>query len=57
MATIVLAFVLIALTILAVSVGVLFGRQPVKGSCGGLSCIKGADCAICPNRTHEEARP
>ncbi|MEQ5828280.1 (Na+)-NQR maturation NqrM [Sulfitobacter sp. NFXS29] len=28
--------------------GALFGRAPIKGSCGGLSCIPGADCAACP---------
>ncbi|MDO6587840.1 (Na+)-NQR maturation NqrM [Salipiger sp. 1_MG-2023] len=32
-------------------IGAIFGRAPIKGSCGGLSCIAGADCAACPNRT------
>jgi len=29
--------------------GVLFGRAPIKGSCGGLSCMPGVDCIACPN--------
>ncbi|WP_010137460.1 hypothetical protein [Oceanicola sp. S124] len=32
------------------ALGLLFGRGPVQTSCGGASCIKGADCAVCPNR-------
>jgi uncharacterized protein len=30
--------------------GTLFGRPPIKGSCGGLSRIPGADCSVCPHR-------
>jgi hypothetical protein len=41
-------FVFIALMILIMSVGVLFGRKPVQGSCGGLNKIEGmGDCEIC----------
>jgi len=35
--------------------GLLIGKGPLKGSCGGLSCIKGAVCEGCPHR-NEEAR-
>ncbi|WP_276612523.1 (Na+)-NQR maturation NqrM [Pseudorhodobacter turbinis] len=28
----------------------LFGRGPVKGSCGGMSCIKDVACEGCPKR-------
>lgn len=50
METIVFSIVIMGCAVLALSIGVLFGRQPIKGSCGGLDCIKGADCAACPNR-------
>lgn len=41
-------FVFIALMILIMSVGVLFGRKPVQGSCGGLNKIDGmGECELC----------
>lgn len=34
--------------ILLMSVGVLFGRKPIQGSCGGLNKIDGMDkCELC----------
>lgn len=50
METILLAIVVVGLAVIGLSVGVLFGREPIKGSCGGLNCIKHADCAACANR-------
>lgn len=50
MQTILLAILVVGLAVIGLSVGVMFGRRPLKGSCGGLTCIKGADCAACPNR-------
>lgn len=47
MSTFLLAFAIILLAICGLAVGVLFGRPPLKGSCGGLNCIKGADCGAC----------
>jgi len=46
MMTFVLAFVLIALSVLGMAVGVLLGRAPIAGSCGGLGTD--AACAACP---------
>ncbi|MCL4675114.1 MAG: (Na+)-NQR maturation NqrM [Pararhodobacter sp.] len=40
----------ILLAFVGLSLGVIFGRAPIKGSCGGLACISGADCAGCPTR-------
>ncbi len=48
MSTFILAFTIILLAIGGLAVGVIFGRPPIKGSCGGVSCIKGADCGACP---------
>ncbi len=48
MASLVITFVVIASVILLMSVGVLFGRKPVQGSCGGMNNINGlSDCEIC----------
>ena len=39
--------------ILIMSVGVLFGKSPIKGSCGGIAALMGdKDCEICENK-HE----
>lgn len=46
------SFAIIALAGLGLAIGVLAGRDPIKGSCGGLSCA-GA-CATCPNRTKRD---
>jgi hypothetical protein len=49
MQTLLLTFVVFLLSIGALSIGVLFGREPIKGSCGGLSCGKSFECAACPH--------
>lgn len=48
MTTFFLAFCLLLTIIGAMSVGVILGRKPIKGSCGGMSSI-GMDtaCDIC----------
>ncbi|HNP64774.1 MAG TPA: hypothetical protein PKH39_12630 [Woeseiaceae bacterium] len=49
--TILLSFVVILAVVGAMGIGVLAGRQPIKGSCGGLG---GGPCELCsgkcPNR-------
>jgi len=48
MQLILITFLVIAVVVLIMSVGVLAGRKPVQGSCGGLNNIDGMqDCAIC----------
>lgn len=48
MTTIVASFVLILFVVAGMAVGVMFGRQPIKGSCGGLNKA-GVDetCELC----------
>ena len=48
MATLILGFAIILLAVGGLAVGVLMGRAPLKGSCGGLAC--GGACAACPRR-------
>lgn len=44
----VIVFVVMGLLVVAMSVGVLLGRKPISGSCGGMSAL-GMDvaCDIC----------
>lgn len=43
-----LAFLVILALVGAMSVGVIFGRNPIKGTCGGMAALKmGAGCDIC----------
>lgn len=43
MATFTLAFLLFAAFIGAMSIGIMFGRPRIEGSCGGLNRIPGVD--------------
>ena len=41
-------FLILMLIIAAMSVGVLFGKKPITGSCGGLSTLEpGRECELC----------
>jgi len=48
MEVMVLTFIILGLIIVAMSVGVLMGREPIAGSCGGMAAL-GMDvaCDIC----------
>lgn len=55
-----ISFVFIGLVMAAMAVGVIAGRGPIKGSCGGMGAL-GIDtaCDICggnPQRCDEETR-
>ena len=45
--TVAFSFLIISAVIAAMSVGVIAGRRPIGGSCGGLN---GAGCALCSGR-------
>ena len=48
MSTIFTSFIVLLLIFLAMSIGVIFGRKPIAGSCGGLKTMgEVADCEIC----------
>ena len=61
MVTGLLVFLLLAFVILATSVGVIFGRKPIAGSCGGVGAALGEKnytCDICggdPAKCDEQA--
>ena len=60
MTTAILAFVLLGLVIIGMSVGVLLGRKPITGSCGGIGAALGEKdytCDICgddPSKCEEQ---
>lgn len=48
METFMIAFVLLLLVTLGMSLGVMMMGKTIKGSCGGLNAISGADkCVVC----------
>lgn len=60
MALFFITMLVFGLVIAAMAVGVLVGRSPIKGSCGGMGAL-GVDaaCEICggsPQRCEEETR-
>lgn len=58
MATVLLTIVIMVVLVAGMAVGVIFGREPIKGSCGGLNNagVEG-ECEICGGNTQrcEEA--
>lgn len=48
MTTVLLAFFAMLVLVAAMAVGVMFGRKPISGSCGGLANLGiDAECEIC----------
>ena len=46
-ATVVVSFLVIVLAVAGLASGVMNGREPIKGSCGGLN---GGRCELCSGR-------
>lgn len=46
--TLLLAFLLMLLTVGAMAIGVIMGRKPIAGSCGGIKALGlDAECEVC----------
>lgn len=50
MATFLLSFLLLLLSLAAFGIGLLAGRGPPAGGCGSASCLETIDCGACPRR-------
>lgn len=50
--TLLLSFVVIALAVSAMAIGVMAGRSPIKGSCGG---VNGGGCELCSGSCRRKA--
>lgn len=48
MMTLLITFLLMTLVVTGMAIGVICGREPIKGSCGGLNNTDGgSDCEVC----------
>jgi hypothetical protein len=58
MTTFIFTFLVFVLLIAAMAIGVLVGRKPIKGSCGGMSALGiDTECDICggnPQKCEEQ---
>ncbi|MCH8530470.1 MAG: (Na+)-NQR maturation NqrM [Saccharospirillum sp.] len=61
MATFLAVLVVMLVVVVAMAVGVIFGRQPIKGSCGGMAAIgMESECDVCggdKNKCDKESAP
>ena len=57
----ILAFFILVLVVAGMAIGVMHGRPPISGSCGGLNNLGGdGACEICggdPNKCEQEDTP
>ncbi|MGB5353092.1 MAG: (Na+)-NQR maturation NqrM [Woeseia sp.] len=51
--TLLLSFIVMIAVIAAMAIGVMAGRKPIKGSCGGLN---GAGCELCGGECPEKPK-
>lgn len=54
MATLALTLLVFLAAMGGLALGLLSGRGPLKGSCGGIACLGRVDCAACPSRKEHE---
>lgn len=48
MTTFILTFSVLLIVIVAMSVGVIFAKKPIKGSCGGMAALgMDTECDVC----------
>lgn len=52
----IITLIVVGLFLTFMAVGVIFGRDPLKGSCGGLGKVMGDKCEICGDRDKCEKR-
>lgn len=45
-----ISFAFVAVITGLMTVGLWFGRKPIKGTCGGLAAMQGESCSICGGR-------
>ena len=51
----ILAFLIITISFIGISIGLIIKNQPIKGSCGGMANLEeGAECQFC-GRTDPES--
>ncbi len=54
MGTFILVFLIVILLVAGMSVGVIFGRKPISGTCGGIGALGiSSSCDICGGNTQK----
>lgn len=54
MGTFILALLIVVLLVAGMSVGVIFGRKPISGTCGGIGALGiSSSCDICGGNTQK----
>lgn len=53
MKIILISIILVGFLFGIMAIGVLFGRKPIKGSCGGLSSLGLGECEFCEHPSDE----
>lgn len=60
MGTFIAVFVVLMLVVIGMGIGVIFGRPPLKGSCGGLGNVgveRACGCTdVCANEVQKDAQ-
>ncbi len=51
-----IAFIIIGLAVAGMALGVMLGRRPISGSCGGLNNIPGLECGVCEKPCEKRRR-
>ena len=57
MVTFIFTLAIILASVAGLATGVLLGRAPLRGSCGGVACVKDGGCAACETPRHAEGTP
>ena len=54
MGTFILVFFIVVLLVAGMSVGVIFGRKPISGTCGGIGALGiSSSCELCGGNTQK----
>ncbi|EBA00927.1 (Na+)-NQR maturation NqrM [Marinobacter sp. ELB17] len=54
MGTFILVFFIVILLVAGMSVGVIFGRKPISGTCGGIGALGiSSSCELCGGNTQK----
>lgn len=53
MTTFIVALIVVLLLVAGMAIGVIMGREPIKGSCGGIAALGiDTECEICGGNPH-----